>query len=48
MAFKGLLATALTAAACFCATICSATSSAEKRLIVSGSVMIDWVLFCAL
>src|SRR5208337_4616762 len=38
----------LVVADCFCAIICSAISSAEKRLIVSGSVMIDCVLFCAL
>jgi hypothetical protein len=34
--------------ACWRAIMCSAISCAEKRLIVSGSVMIDWVLFCAL
>jgi hypothetical protein len=35
-------------ALCFWAVKCSAMSSAEKRLIVSWSVIIDWVLFCAL
>ena len=34
--------------ACVCAIMCSAINWAEKRLIVSESVMIDWVLFCAL
>jgi len=46
---RGRLATALTPAACFsfsffCATICSANQLGRKKpLIVSGSVMIDWV-----